>query len=202
MAKKILYKVTAYHCPRCGSPTEPTKKYCDYCERDLAIRSKNHGNNKIRLLIDCGNYVFFDNIINFENTSTPQTIDCTTLDDSYCRTITGINYNTFSVTMPSSARTAELFRLDYKGIHRIRFEHLGTDIGFEQECYISNALSEMTSADIVLNKIEFEGISETVIGKAIPQDVLAELRCPNCGAPVNSRYGACPYCSGWVECEW
>ena len=187
---------------RCGGITEPTKKYCDYCERDLALRNKNHGQNMVRLLIDCGNYVFFDNILDLSFMSTPQTIECTCLEDTHRRYVNGIDCNKFFVTMPFNARTAELSQLDYKGLHRIRLEHLGADKGYEQECYISNAMLEMTTADIALKKIEFVGLGEAKFGTAIPKDVLEELRCPNCGAPVKSRYGACEYCSGWVECEW
>ena len=36
----------------------------------------------------------------------------------------------------------------------------------------------------------------------IPKDVLDELRCPNCGAPIKSRLCACDYCGGWSEVSW
>ena len=133
MAKKILYKVTAYHCPRCGGITEPTRKYCEYCERDLAIRSKNQ--NRVRLLIDCGNYVFFDSIKKIDFTSTPQIIDTTMLGDCRQHYIKGLYDNKFKVDMMATARTAELFQLEYTGLHKIRLECLDIDMAYEQESY-------------------------------------------------------------------
>lgn len=202
MAKKILYKIKAYHCPRCGGITEPTKKYCEYCERDLALRSENHGSKKVRLLIDCGNYVYFDSISNIEFTQTPQMIECTTLEDTTRHCVVGKYDQNFSVEMPLQQRAMELLNLQYSGIHRIRLEHLGLDMSYEQACYIANTTSEFSPNEIVRQRIEFIGVGESVQGKAIPNDILAEMRCPNCGAPVKSKYGACDYCAGWNEVEW
>jgi len=203
MAKKILYKVTAYHCPRCGGVTKPTKKYCDYCSRDLNIRREKH-NCIARMLIDCGEYVFFDEIKQIETFQTPS-IDCTTLEDSRRICIKGaVTDNKISVVMDTNTdRSRELLSLAYNGIHKVRFELLGADLGFEQECYISDIQNDVYSPRARLEqKINFVGIGEMKQGGAIPQEVLAEFRCPNCGAPILSRYGACDYCSGWSEILW
>lgn len=203
MAKKILYKVTAYHCPRCGGVTNPTKKYCDYCSRDLNIRRKKH-NCIARMLIDCGEYVFFDEIKQIETFQTPS-IDCTTLEDDRRNYIKGIVTDSkMSVVMATDTdRSRELLSLAFNGIHKVRFELLGADLGFEQECYISDIQRDVYSPRARLEqKINFVGIGEMKQGGAIPQDILAEFRCPNCGAPILSRYGACDYCSGWSEVTW
>lgn len=190
MAKKILYKVRAYHCPRCGSATEPTKTYCDYCMRDLSIRSLVHNRNKQRLLIDCGDYVYFDSIKSVEIIETPQYIDSIYKSGGYDRR--------FSIEMFLSERSKELLKLNFSGMRNIRFEHLGKDFSYEQKCYIS----EIKVDDFFTTKINFIGVGESKEGNVIPKDILQELRCPNCGAPVKSVYGACDYCSGWCECEW
>ena len=157
----------------------------------------------VRLLIDCGNYVFFDNIINMEFEQTAPTIDVTLLEDTTVKCIQGVrSEDKFSVEMPLDTRTAELKNLDFSGFHNIRLEHLGADMGYEQKCYITTMVSEISPNGIAVQKIEFVGIDEAILGKVIPKEVMSELRCPNCGAPIKSRYGACDYCSGWVECEW
>lgn len=204
MAKKILYKVTAYHCPRCGGVTNPTKKYCDYCSRDLAIR-RDGNRNIVRMLIDCGDYVFFDEIKAIETVQTPPMIDCTMSVDGTRHAIRGrARENEISVVMATDTdRSRELLSLAYSGIHKVRFELIGADIGYEQECYISDVQRDVYKPRARLEqKINFVGIGEMKQGGAIPQEVLAEFRCPNCGAPILSRYGACDYCSGWSEVAW
>lgn len=202
MAKKILYKVTAYHCPRCGGVTEPTKKYCDFCGRDLKLRRENHI-NRARMLIDCGNYVFFDEIKRVDTVITPSTLEVTTLEDTRRRFIRGTNVNReLTVTFLSNTeRGRELFALPLSGIHKIRFEMLESDLGYEQECYIGNVERKINGSDLITETINFIGVNEMIVGNAIPQKVLDEFRCPNCGAPILSRYGACDYCSGWNEVE-
>lgn len=200
MAKKILYKVTAYHCPRCGGITEPTKKYCEYCERDLSIRRDNK--TKVRLLIDFGNYIFYDTVRNIEFVSTPSYIEATCLEDTYSRRIVS-NYNEkFSVDLLACDRSLELPHIKSEGIHKVRLECLDMDLGYEQECYVGNISETIYSDEMITSHIEFIGVGDSVQGKAIPQEIMDEMRCPNCGAKITSRYGACPYCSGWSEVEW
>ena len=202
MAKKILYKVTAYHCPRCGGVTDPKKKYCDYCSRDLEIRRKEN-KRQIRMLIDCGNYVFFDEVRNIKTTCTPTMIEVSTLADGRCSFIKGRQENTLSVTMATDTeRGRELSELLHSGIHKVRFELLYADLGYEQECYVTKISQNFYSAATGLQEIDFVGVGEAKTGGAIPQEVLDEFTCPNCGAPILSRYGACTYCSGWSEVDW
>ena len=204
MAKKILYKVTAYHCPRCGGVTDPKKKYCDYCSRNLEIRRKEN-KPRARILIDCNDYILFDSIKRVETVSTPSLIEISTFDDSRRSFIRGAECeNRLSLTFNTGTdRGRELFRLPFSGIHKIRFELLDADLGYKQKCYIGNVKTDTFGADIVLEQtINFIGVDEMTVGKAIPQEVLDEFRCSNCGAPILSRYGACDYCSGWNEVEW
>ena len=203
MAQKILYKTTAYHCPRCGGITEPTKKYCEFCERDLKLLSENHNDYKMRLLVDCGEYIYFDNLIKFDMSEQIESIDATCLEDTSRTTLysKAMGRDIF-ITLPRSRRTSELLSLPYMGIRKIRFEHLGVDLGFECESYVSNVTTHIKSDEWSLTEIKFTTISAPEVGKAIPQEILTELRCPNCGAPIKSRYGACDYCSGWTEVEW
>lgn len=202
MAKKILYKVTAYHCPRCGGITEPTKKYCEYCERDLAIRAENHNNQKCRLLVDCGNFVYFDSVSNFEVISTRNCIDVSTVYDDRLVPFYGKTEDKFIIDLAFSERTNELNKLDWSGLHNVRVEHLGADIGYEQRCYLEHSIIDISPLEICRQRISFVGVNEHKISKAIPEEVMDEMRCPNCGAPIRSRYGACDYCSGWSEVEW
>lgn len=80
---------------------------------------------------------------------------------------------------------------------------LDADLGYEQKCYIGDVKTDTFGTDTVLEQtINFISVDEMTVGKAIPQEVLDEFRCSNCGAPILSRYGACDYCSGWNEVEW
>lgn len=203
MAKKILYKIRAYHCPRCGSVTEPTKKYCEYCERDLAIRSNNK--NKIRLLIDCGDYIYFDNISNIDLQERYEYLDATTLYDSMRQMIPSEPIYDISFKLPITLRGRELsskLGQDYRS-HKIRLEHLGANIAYEATAlFYSSQIEIIDPKSIAMQTVRFEGVGGRNYDSAIPKEVLTDMRCPNCGAPIRSQYGACDYCSGWNEVEW
>lgn len=203
MAKKILYKTKAYHCPRCGGITEPTKKYCEFCERDLAIRSESKYKGMIRILIDCGNYVFFDSIRKFEPIEHAHEIDCTCLEDTRRTVIRSVPDYEFRIWMPTTERTAELMKLPYSGIKNVRVEIPYNDVSFEMQSYVSNVDVQMWSTNIMMEtQLHFICTSEPKQGRSVPEEIMKEMRCPNCGAPIKSRYGACDYCSGWSEIEW
>ena len=201
MAKKILYKVTAYHCPRCGGVTEPTKKYCDYCERELGLRRLNK--NKMRLIVDCGEYVYFDAITNIITTETYNMIEATTLEDTHRKMISSpVVDRNMEVTFAMDKRGRELLNLGLDKIKRIRLENIEADIGYEQDAYLGDISFMNPTKQILLGRMRLIGYGKSEIGRAIPQEVMKELRCPNCGAPIKSRYGACDYCSGWSEIAW
>ena len=201
MAKKILYKVTAYHCPRCGGITEPSKRYCEYCERELGLRRLNK--NKMRLIVDYGEYVYFDAITNIITTENYNTIEATTLGDSCRKMISSPVVNrTMEVTFNMDERGRELLKLGLYKIKRIRLENIEADIGYEQDAYLGDMSFINPTEQIILGRMRLIGYGKSEIGRAIPQEVMKELRCPNCGAPIKSRYGACDYCSGWSEIAW
>lgn len=201
MAKKILYKVTAYHCPRCGGVTKPTKRYCEYCERELGLRRLNK--NKMRLIVDCGEYVYFDAITNIITTETYNMIEATTLEDTHRKMISSpIVDRNMEVTFTMDERGRELLNLGLNKIKRIRLENIEADIGYEQDAYLGDISIINPTEQILLGRMRLIGYGKSEIGRAIPQEVINELRCPNCGAPIKSRYGACDYCSGWSEIAW
>lgn len=201
MAKKILYKIKAYHCPKCGGITDPAKKYCEYCGRDISLRTENK-QKQMRLLIDSGNYVFWDELwdVHF---SDAQTLDCTTLEDETRHMIYTPPRLEFSIKLPMTSRGWELRSLNYRNKHKVRFEMSNADMAFETECFIYDMNYKMGDKDYGVCNINFEGIGDMqLFNSSIPIDVLEEMRCPNCGAPINNRLGACIYCSGWSEVEW
>lgn len=199
MAKKILYKVTAYHCPRCGGITEPTKKYCDYCERELGLRRLNK--NKMRLIVDYGEYVYFDAITNIITTENYNMIEATTLTHRKMISSPVVD-RTMEVTFNMDERGRELLKLGLYKIKRIRLENIEADIGYEQDAYLGDMSFINPTEQIILGRMKLIGYGKSEIGRAIPQEIINELRCPNCGAPIKSRYGACDYCSGWSEIAW
>ena len=97
----------------------------------------------------------------------------------------------------------ELAKYRYDEIHKIRFEHLGCDLAYESEVYITSCVREINPCEVSYQTIYFVSTGrETRCDTAIPMEIVKEMRCPNCGAEIRSRYGACPYCSGWSEVEW
>jgi uncharacterized OB-fold protein len=206
MAKRILYKTKAYHCPKCGGITDPTKKYCEYCGRELKVRT-DIWHSPLRILIDSGNYVYWDEIMNVQFGPKPEQIECTMSGDSYRHYIQPRAVSeSIEIVVPMTWRSAELMELDFKGLHDIRFEFIGRDREHAWECksYIQNKTIEGFSAgEIAKCTINLTSVDRlTEFKSAIPEEVMKEMRCPNCGAPIDNRLGACNFCSGWSEVEW
>ena len=206
MAKKILYKIKAYHCPKCGGITDPAKKYCDYCGRELKVRT-DMWHSPMRLLIDSGKYVYWDEIMDVEFEPEPLMIECTTAEDDYVHYIQPLKQTQdFKIVIPMTWRSAELMELDFKGLHDIRFEYIGRDWDHAWECksFIQNKTIEgFGTGEIAKCTINFTSIDRlTEFNSAIPEEVIKEMRCPNCGAPIDNRLGACLFCSGWSEVLW
>ena len=211
MAKKILYKITAYHCPRCGGVTEPTKKYCDYCERELKLEkfTKDNRSLKVRLLVDCcRDYVNFNEITSIDSVpNEPQYIDCTLLDDYKVTRIKEVEYEpTMDLYMPFTFRGRELASLiSTNEIYKMRIEYQGCNGfagAFDIKGSLDNVMAEMRQYSLGYQKISINPIEFNRSDDLIPKDVLKEFRCPNCGAPIKSQYGACDWCGGWSAVEW
>ena len=208
MAKKILYKVTAYHCPKCGGATEPTKIYCDYCERELmAQKFLRERQNHMRVLIDCGkDFVNFNEILTVGALdSEPETIDCTMLEDTKTRYITGIRQNpTFGFEIPLTDRGKELNALIDGSMHKVRYEmcYLGMEMAYEMDAFITTMVKQIRQYGVSTQLVSLDVLDMQKFDHVIPNEILEELRCKNCGAPIKSRFGACSYCGGWSEVAW
>ena len=210
MAKKILYKVSAFHCPRCGGIAEPTKKYCEFCERELLLQ-KYSGEKPVmrsRILIDCGeDYVNFNEVRSIEVNTAPNTIEASRLEDSYVHTIRGVSTSSeIEFSMPYTRRGFELQRgIDRGKVHKIRVESVcgNYDYAFEADGYISEYNCGIPNANSVM-MINYSIVADnmTTYDSSIPKEVWDELTCPNCGAPLKSIYCACDYCGGWSEFLW
>lgn len=101
------------------------------------------------------------------------------------------------ITMPLTERGTDLFDKIKSGTrYNTRIEVLDIDKAFEinSEVDISIpkfAVGEQLETRILLSSGKDYSVCQTVV----PDD----CTCPNCGAVIRSRYGACDYCGGWVE---
>lgn len=208
---KTLYKVTAYHCPRCGGITNPNKKYCEYCERELLDNKMFvEQNPKFRILVEGNNgLVNFNGIRSFNIEQDPVAIETTTLDGTWERYVPGMaDYNSMlNVELPLTVRVLELVRQIKIGKKRIRFEAKYGEFAqaLEAQSYVNNMsfFSSFEPGDIVTAEFEFTILGDAeIFNDVIPAHVLETMTCPNCGAPIRSRLGTCDYCGGWNEVEW
>ena len=128
MAKRILYKVTAFHCMRCGGVTEPTKKYCEYCERELKANGFfNSRRLNLRIMLEGQNgLVNFNDIASLDTIHNPQTIDCTTLEDTH-RVAVRSESRSFDFTIFATQRGSELFGLINSYPKKTRIEVVNGD---------------------------------------------------------------------------
>lgn len=203
---KTLYKVTAYHCPRCGGVTRPDKKYCEYCEREL-LDNKMFVKQKprFRILVEGNNgLINFNGIRSFNIEQEPIAIETTTLDSTWERYVPG-NSSTLNLEMPLTERVAELVYWAKRGQKRIRFEARYGKFAqaLEAQSYLSDSIITGEPGDIVTAEFGFKFLGDVeIFDDIIPAYILETMTCPNCGAPIRSRLGTCDYCGGWNEVEW
>lgn len=207
---KTLYKVTAYHCPRCGGITNPNKKYCEYCEREL-LDNKMFVKQKpeFRILVEGNNgLVNFNGIRSFNIEQEPIAIDTTSFNSIWKKYVPGIaDYSsTLNLEMPLTERVAELVYWAKRGIRKIRFEVKHGDFAqaLEAQSYLlSDGIMTGNPGEIVTAEFGFQILGDVeVFNDVIPKHILNTMTCPNCGAPIRSRLGTCDYCGGWNEVEW
>lgn len=198
----MKYKLINYHCRHCGAPVEPGKERCSYCEQISMFERFIGGNsNAVSVLIDTDNdFVNFNEITQIDSTPTePETIDVTCLED-YCMSRGIIRSSTdmfMYASMPLTLRGIELLDKLKKDIrYRVRFEINGTNMAFETKSYIEREMPEISENSIIATRLKFIVDDDC---KWLTLEQPKGLTCPNCGAPVISRYGACGYCGGWLE---
>lgn len=209
---KTLYKVTAYHCPKCGGITKPGKRYCEYCGRDL-IDEKSFITQipKARILVEGSNgLVNFNTMREFSfEEEQPPAIEATSLaDTTFKRYVPRIAYSVFTINaeLAFSQRTGELISLIGNSVKKIRFELKlpGYEMALEARSYIHKEVIDLRPNEIATVGIDFnmDGEDISFFDNVIPKYILDDMTCPNCGAPIRSRLGTCDYCGGWNEVEW
>lgn len=198
------YKITAYHCKHCGAPTKPGKDLCDWCGMKIFSQkfTKIQHAPRVRLLIDAGvDFIYFDNLLSIGELSMQQeTIEVTALENDRPRYIENpYKIPLWDITMPYTERGLELYnKLDKDREYNIRLEMLDIDQAFEmtakpESLYLQISQTDIASCNVSLLPTNFDGIKKLITPNA--------MTCPNCGAPVNSHYGACDFCGGWLEYE-
>ena len=197
----MKYKLINYHCRHCGAPVEPGKERCSYCEQIARYQKFVGGKGKLlTLLVDTDNdFVNFNEITNISSTSDySDTIDCTMLGDSRGRYILGRDFNTgrIELDMPFTERGHELIQKLKPRVYRMKFEINGTKIAYETKAYIGEIQTEWSNSDVRTAHITLIRDDDM---KYSELEQPKGLTCPNCDAPIISRYGACGYCGGWLE---
>ena len=196
--------ITAYHCMACGAPCEKDTLYCRYCKTRYeadAIDSFEIAHSKVRLLADCGNdYVYFP-VHEVGAYNPPPAIDFGRSEDGRLHRIVGIMDipDTIDVTVYASKNLlSKQLAMQNKASMKLRFEINGIADGFNLEGYFSDTTTVFEHPDSGARCI-FKIIPTKDVGWQRLKDPPVDIRCPNCGAPINSRYGCCDYCTGWVE---
>ena len=199
------YKMIAYHCRNCGGNTDPEKEYCDYCSGQLMLKrfinSVPQTTKPFRLLIACSDdYVNFNTIKTIDYASSPQRIEVSTLEDNASVYIDGIHTDhSVSANVPLDKRGIFLLnKLEDNKRYDVRVEYPLIDKCIDFKAYTTKRAIESIDAipnaklNLVIDSAPkmYDGIK--------PKNAY----CPNCYAPVTSRYGCCDYCGGWVEWVW
>ena len=194
--------VTAYHCMACGAPCAKDTMICPYCRtryEDDAVDSI--FGSKSRLLVDCGHDFVYFPIEEIEEFNPSPEIDCTLASDYQVRRIPGLRDagDTFNLGVATTQNTLKKFdNVQKLGIVKMRVEIGGFHSGFDVTGSFSYMLSEMNGVgEVAMSKLAITPYS--CIGWQRLREPPTDLRCPNCGAPINSRTGCCDYCTGWVE---
>lgn len=173
--------------------TNPEKEFCAYCDEWIKTIRRAVISPKNRLLLDVSRtnasgsiplkakrgYVYLDRLNNIE-------VD----------TEDGVIYVNFDY----KSRIEEDFFNEVRGMKAVptRIELLGEDKAIELKADLPKFLP--------MPEFSQDGLLTLTIAMMIDSDIKAfdtvvpdEMSCPNCGAPIKSKYGCCDYCGGWVE---
>lgn len=191
-------RVIAYHCPCCGGTCDPEKGICDYCAQALTDRFSVVSGFRVKF-----GDKYFKDVLRVWNISTEQdTIETSTLENEQRRYIHGL-FDPAILTIDFRLTSHLRRQMDFldKDYHTLAIEFLSDDAkhdqSFEIECrYAWDSLSDISFFDDATVTMRF--VIENYIGLThikIPEN----MNCKNCGAPITSRYGCCPYCGGWVQ---
>ena len=206
LIKKMKYNLTAYHCPNCGGVTNPENGECDYCKSQIRLKqylAKEIRRRGARLLVDCdGNYVYMNNVTAIKRESHSQ-ISVNTLSDMRPRYLASEELRDMSLDLTLHYDHQSMIDFEKKVLGRgksirARIELLGRDRAIETKLYFPSMLPMPEFASNELIETSFTTIVDGDI-KQFDTVVPEGCTCPNCGAPIKSRYGCCDYCSGWVE---
>lgn len=199
LIKKMKYNLTAYHCPNCGGIGDPKLGKCLYCGGKFFYKEPKK--RKVRVLIDgYRDYVYYDNILDMEieeHCNTATYIDTT---GEYHLANWGGRSAEIRLIIPATndgVRKTLQLRENIRETRNARIEFLERDLALETKCYLGNSkiedLSTLSVAKHYITLVTEEDIRK--FDTVVPEG----CTCPNCGAPIKSRYGCCDYCSGWVE---
>ncbi len=199
--REFGYRVKAFHCCFCGAPTKEGALVCEYCDQKL--RSVRYNKEKMmprpRLLVDCGlDYVNFNQITGVQANSHIQEIDVSYLEDTRLHMVESRNIPEeliLSMTITDKVRYY-IDKLMRRGRIKTRLEY-GT-MAWEQRSYFAGYMTSLISVDkLQPGTVDVRIVADEIL--SYPKITPKNEYCPNCGAPIKSRYGACDYCGGWVE---
>ena len=187
------YKITAYHCRSCGGEVEPGKR-CRYCGKLARFAyDRRKMLNRSRILVDCGqDFVYLDDIRDLVCKKQIVTSNLCTLNGTF--QMFNREECEITVNLYPSERGRELYRMLNREIYNTRLELLDNDRAFELKSYLSSIESDIFG-ETTLTFVQQDAMK--MFNTVVPDG----CTCPNCGAPVISRYGACDYCGGWIEWE-
>ena len=107
---------------------------------------------------------------------------------------------TYHVDMIITDRSRMLYEKIRNGkIYDLRFEFLRQDRAIETKGYSSlhmNFTPSLSDDMAFTADLEFHTAGDTKLFNTV---VPIGITCPNCGAKITSKYGACDYCGGWIE---
>lgn len=198
--REFGYRIKAFHCCFCGAPTKEGALVCEYCDQKL--QSVRYNKEKMlprpRLLVDCGrDYVNFNQITGVQAESHIQEIDVSYLDDTRLHMVGSRNIPPDELILSMTITDKVRYYIDTlmkRGLLKTRLEY-GT-MAWEQRSYFAGYMTSLVSMD-ELQTVDLRIVADEII--SYPKITPKNEYCPNCGAPIKSRYGACDYCGGWVE---
>lgn len=200
MANKILSKgrSLAFHCSCCGAPCDPDKSICEFCAENLSRRYEHVGDRMVRLKIDDQ---YISSVWSIGAFNENHTIDASGIEDQTRRYASGMR--DISTSVPIEIPMTDLFvkQMDY-GLAKNGAKHIAVE-GFGPHQVVSIEFVAIITGDHINTEVGewktcvLDCQVEEYIG--INNILIPQYSCPNCGAPIKSRYGCCDYCGGWVE---
>ena len=192
----------SYRCKVCGAPIDPETGYCEYCDtmNFKPIIRRPIKDEKPRIIVRDG-----DKEAEIKPTKlaltmeSSQMIEITMCDDTERKFIPGIVNNQYARFSVESYMTADVARILKSPTFDVVFTGFVNGYGHKFLAYAENVSLSMFGGKDIINHFDIVSVHPVDLWniRRIHNPIIEGMRCPICGAALDTEKSKCDYCGYW-----